>query len=396
MSVTIELPKLHEAQMQIKAERKRRNVICCGRRFGKNILLQDFAAETAIAGKPVGWGAPFYKQTLDDFRDLENILAPIIKRKSISEMRLELLTGGIIQFWSLDKPGSIRGKKYSRFIVNEAGEVSNLIDIRNYITMPTLIDYKGDEYFSGTPKGMNGFFKLYNMNEDGWQRWQMSSYKNPHIPPEELDDLKNAMTERAFSQEILAQFLEGGGGVFRGVRNAVTATPQDEAIAGHSYVIGVDWGRNYDATVFAVLDETLGEIVNIVRITNTDYARQRNRLKLLHEQFNRAMVIAESNSMGQPNIEALQLSNIPVQSFNTTNATKAAAVQGLELAFERGEIGIIDDEVAINELIAYQAERLPSGLMRYNAPTGMHDDCVMAIAIAWSVMSKNAVIAWEW
>jgi hypothetical protein len=36
---------------------------------------------------------------------------------------------------------------------------------------------------------------------------------------------------------------------------------------------------------------------------------------------------------------------------------------------------------------AYQAERLPSGQMRYGAPSGQHDDCVMALAIAWTPVS---------
>jgi hypothetical protein len=37
--------------------------------------------------------------------------------------------------------------------------------------------------------------------------------------------------------------------------------------------------------------------------------------------------------------------------------------------------------------VAYQAERLPSGLLRYGAPSGQHDDTVMALAMAWSAVS---------
>jgi hypothetical protein len=41
----------------------------------------------------------------------------------------------------------------------------------------------------------------------------------------------------------------------------------------------------------------------------------------------------------------------------------------------------------VSELVAYQAERLPSGLLRYGAPGGQHDDTVMALAMAWSAVS---------
>ena len=53
------------------------------------------------------------------------------------------------------------------------------------------------------------------------------------------------------------------------------------------------------------------------------------------------------------------------------------------LAFERGEIKIIPDPVLIAELQAFEMERLPSGMLRYSAPSGYHDDCVMSLALAW-------------
>jgi hypothetical protein len=345
--------------------------------------MQDLAVETIANHLPIGWSAPTYKQTLDDFRSLDQMLAPIVTRRSISEMRLEIAGGGNIEFWSLDKPDSIRGKKYKRFIVNEAGFVPNLLDIRNYIIMPTLIDYQGDEYYAGTPKGMNGFFALYNMTGNDWARWQMSSYENPHIPASELDGLRTTMTERAFQQEILAQFLEDGAGVFRHVRAAATSTPLESGEPGHQYVVGADWGRTDDATVFKVYDIKERREVASDRLLDTDYASQRIRLKVLCERFNGAVVLAEQNSIGQPQIEALQEMGVSVMGFLTTNATKAEIIQALELAFERGDIQILNDEQTINELMAFTGERLPSGMLRYGAPDGMHDDTVIATCLAW-------------
>ena len=88
--------------------------------------------------------------------------------------------------------------------------------------------------------------------------------------------------------------------------------------------------------------------------------------------------------MGQPNIEALQNMGCYVTAFTTTNATKAGIIQALELAFERSDIALLDDEYQITELTAYQSEKLPSGLVRYGSPEGLHDDTVMALAMAWS------------
>jgi hypothetical protein len=53
------------------------------------------------------------------------------------------------------------------------------------------------------------------------------------------------------------------------------------------------------------------------------------------------------------------------------------------MAFEHRRIAIPDDATLIGELMAYEIETLSSGLIRYGAPSGMHDDCVMALAFAW-------------
>jgi hypothetical protein len=73
--------------------------------------------------------------------------------------------------------------------------------------------------------------------------------------------------------------------------------------------------------------------------------------------------------------------------FTTTNASKAQAIEALALAFERGDIRILNDPVLVGELVAYQGEPLASGLLRYGAPSGQHDDAVMALAMAWSAVS---------
>ena len=117
----------------------------------------------------------------------------------------------------------------------------------------------------------------------------------------------------------------------------------------------------------------------------------------LWERFNHCAVIAEYNSMGGPQVEALQNMGIPVQAFTTTNASKAQVIQALELAFERRELKILNDNEQVNELLAFESEKLPSGLVRYGAPEGAHDDMVMALALAWwgcSFPSSDKMIDW--
>jgi len=52
-------------------------------------------------------------------------------------------------------------------------------------------------------------------------------------------------------------------------------------------------------------------------------------------------------------------------------------------------LAILDDPVLVGELQAYDMQRLPSGMVRYGAPEGMHDDTVMSLALAWSAVADS-------
>jgi hypothetical protein len=175
--------------------------------------------------------------------------------------------------------------------------------------------------------------------------------------------------------------------VARHIRDAATAVRQHAAQPDHTYVFGVDWGRTNDATAIAVIDCTLQALIALDRFTQVEYAQQIGRLRALAERFRPQAIVAEANSMGGPLIEQLRREGLPVQSFVTTNATKAAIIDSLALAFERGTLAIVPDPILLGELQAYVMERLPSGLIRYGARVG-HDDTVMALALALSAASR--------
>jgi hypothetical protein len=66
-----------------------------------------------------------------------------------------------------------------------------------------------------------------------------------------------------------------------------------------------------------------------------------------------------------------------------------AIIQHLQSAFEHSSIKILNDPILIGELQAYEGQQLSSG-WKYGAPEGLHDDCVMSLAIAWWSASRHA------
>lgn len=376
----------------MKATARRFNVVDCGRRWGKTILGEDVLLQPALSpGLPVAWFAPTYKYLADVWRDVSGIVRPLIRTTNVQERRIELITGGVIDMWTMhDAPG--RGRKYARIVVDEAAWQQDLMEVWRADIRPTLTDYSGDAWFFSTPKGRNGFWQMWQRGQDDtqreWKSWKpFPTSENPYLNLGEIEAARQDLPERIFSQEYLAQFLEDAGGVFRGVIACTTAIEQP-AIEGHQYIMGVDWGKLVDFTVLSVVDATTKQQVALDRFNKIDYLFQTQRLKTLAERYNAQSIIAEANAMGGPLIEQLKREGLPVQPFTTTNATKAKIIEGLSLAFERHEIEILPDPVQVGELQAFEMHRLPSGLTRYSAPEGMHDDCVMSLALSWYGASK--------
>jgi hypothetical protein len=179
-----------------------------------------------------------------------------------------------------------------------------------------------------------------------WKSWQFPTSANPHLPADEIAAAERELPERTFLQEYRAQFIEDAGAMFRRVIEAMRPCGQESRQDGHRYVIGVDWARVNDFTVFVVVDTTARCVCALDRFTRVEYAVQLERLKALVDRFRPSVVVAEKNNMGDPLVEQLRRDRVPVWPFLSTNESKREAIETLALSFERGEIGIPDDPAA--------------------------------------------------
>ena len=102
--VQVVLARRHPGQHEIVMHPARFTVVMCGRRFGKTALGVREACDAALAGQPVGWFAPTYKYVLEVWRELLQRLKPVIARSNDQERRIELVTGGVIEMWTMDTP----------------------------------------------------------------------------------------------------------------------------------------------------------------------------------------------------------------------------------------------------------------------------------------------------
>lgn len=362
----------------------------------------SIAVENAIKNRRIIWGAPTYQQVRIGFNETYKAAGGIAEFNQ-SRMEVVFPTGGSILYRSLDDPDNARGETADGVVIDEVADVKPAAWYE--VLRPMLIDTGGWLWAIGTPKGRNWFFQEHTgaFNRDDSMAWQAPTVgavivdgrlvrkphplENPHIPFDEIVSLHQTMTERAFRQEVMSEFLEGEGSVFRNIyacMNAPISTPEQHR--GHRIVAGCDWGKQNDYTAISFGCATCRQEVDRDRFNKIDYMFQAQRLRAMCDKWKPASILAERNSIGEPVIEQLVRMGLPMArgadeqfGFLTTATTKPPLIENLSLALEKTEWQFQADPVWTAELEAYEREVSTStGRSTYGAPDNGHDDTVMA------------------
>lgn len=383
----IRLPAPHPKQREIEACKKKRVLINAGRRGGKTFLVARIAVKAANKGRRILYVAPVVAQTdafweyVCDWLRLA-IAAGLIKKNEQKRTLLFLKSGGKIEARTGNKPDHLRGGWGDYIILDEFAYQNP--EIYEKVCLPMTLDTDGTILLISTPDKRNHFYHMYlrALDNEDWAVFTFSSLENPHLSKEALDALTEDMTDIDYEQEILAVFVPGVGAVFiLDPDDFYSALPIKQAAVaheGHRLCAGLDWGRKNDFTVLSLGCADCMRELWLERTNQIEYHHQRNILKSVLELFTDVELLAEENSIGLPNIEQLRLDGIDVQGFTTTNTSKGIIVQALRLAFTQHEWKWLEDMTAWNELEAFEMKVSLSGLAKYNAPEGLHDDTVMA------------------
>lgn len=263
----------HAAQEAIVSSPARFRVVSAGRRFGKSdiggheLIPEFFLAYTMRkalleAGKRREFWivGPEYSDAEKEFRVIYNTL----KRLGVTFDRpgtyynaesgqLDLsCNDGTFQVHgkSAKYPGTLVGEGLAGVILAEAAKLKKSVWVK-YI-QPTLADYNGWAILSSTPEGKNWFYDCFESGQDvrqqDWASWKYPAWVNhyvykqqtkkgdvkkiqklltiPNYPaqnvlqkmftvdPEIISRLMS-MTEETFNQEIMAEFTDFVGRVFK-------------------------------------------------------------------------------------------------------------------------------------------------------------------------------------
>ena len=383
----------HLAQQHIMNARPyaRYRIVACGRRFGKSEMAAHEMVEAALAapGGKIWWVAPTYDAANDYGWDTVYPAIPkaLIERKNRSKPRsIKLINDAELSFRSADREDSLRGAGLDFLIVDEAGSIPDhrwTEELR-----PTLMDERAPMLAIGTPKGKNWFYRLFQRGQDPqyptYASWQASTYSNPHIHNDEIEEARLEMSDREYSQEILAQFIDDSGSVFSNVRECVADWTFDDPPKWEPpFNIGVDLARVQNFSVVVVMDR-LGRVCHFERLRGASWTPIMHAIVSAGVRFRPHKCFVDATRDNKL-IQDLEQEGMFIERITFTGGptgTKREMIENLAVRLEQQDIEYPDIPELINELEIYDYETLPSGNVRYGAPEGAHDDVVDAMALA--------------
>lgn len=292
--------------------------------------------------------------------------------------------GGEVWVRSADNPDTLRGEGLNFVVLDECAFTKQ--EVWTEAIRPALSDTLGKALFISTPRGRNWFWDLFRKGQSGddpdWQSWKFPTSANPKIAASEIEAAKKDLPELIFLQEYMAEFIDDSGGVFRRIFDAAVLEALESPQEGRTYSAGVDVASSIDYTVITVLDAESHDMVYMDRFNRVDYPVLEDRLLALHSAWRLSGIVVEANGIGRPVIDHMAQRGLSVTPFMTTSATKQSIIQSLQSEFEHANIRILNDNILVGELLSFESKKTPSGNYSYSAPEGMHDDCVMSLALA--------------
>jgi hypothetical protein len=398
---------LTERQQRLVDSTARILAIGAGTKTGKSLALYVWLIRGMLQGEPCAFCGPWFFRSRAAFDVIKNLLQPFIAGRTVrvNEARLQIsaVGGGYIDFVSADNPNCLFGANYARVVLDEASRMPEPI----YAAALTTI--------SGTNGSLRMAFNL-DLGSRNWairnllriQRLTEEERKRTGedfamfptggdglVSDELIAQFKSQMPLVTWEALYLARIPDSDSSLFRNLDKIFTGKELTEPAEGTTYMMGVDLARKTDFTSVTIIDGR-GDVVAGERFSQMDWSLQIGRVALLYRTFKCVKAIVDATGVGDPVAEQLEGLELSVERYIFTVPSRKALIEELVLACDNNEIRIPSSakfQVYRAEMDSFEYQ-LDGSTMRYGAPSSMHDDTVMSLALAvhgWRA-SRGAVL----
>lgn len=394
-----------------EAKGKGKTVVCKSQRQrGKSFMCANILLYYSINFQKTKnyFVSPTLKQAKEIYKLITNAIqeSGIVKSSNATDLIIRLKNGSSISFKSAEQKENLRGFTCNGIlIVDEAAFITD--DVFNII-LPWVDFHKANLLLCSTPFVKTGFFfRYWNYGLNHEFNTVSVDWTSPEFQPdmlkimseERLEMYRKTLPKNVFLTDYLGEWLDDDGCVFTQFKKCVMVNqikPSDRLW------VGIDWaaGVEADDTAISIINQD-GKQVYLAYWNNLTPTQQIDKIDSILSQYLKQIVVVQTelNGLGSPLTDFLKershLKTIKDKfiGFTTTNASKNALVQNLQLAFEQDRIKILGDEKQINELGYYSAEFNPKTRnVTYNAPSGLHDDLCLALMFSYDAFINGQII----
>ena len=402
--------KLSPIQRQYFESDAKYRTLVGGRRFGKNTVGLASEIDYALNPDAYPWGrddpadvvtwwvAPTYTQAKKyGFEKAREMLPGRLidgDPRYSYPFEIPLINGATMEFFSYASPESLDGAGVDSMVIDERGYMDD--DVWTTNLAPMLLDTDGRASFIGKAAYSEHFVECFERGQGPadteFASWQATSYDNPFIPDERIDDLFANLPERVFNREILADFDAGGEFLTRDMLTFVEGA--DVPDRDLSWIVYVDLGleadpskaRENDTDYWAaaiVAYDGFRQQAYLVDVTRTRGMTKDQGVAWLLAIMdgvptNRAFV--ESNQAQRWFVEDAQKAGLNVQGIENTRP-KDERITYLSVPFANERVNIVnhddpDERTRDQEFDPRWGEFVAEWLA---FPTGSHDDQLDAV-----------------
>lgn len=382
-------PKLYSYQTAILNSTARFTITEAATKSGKTASHIVWLFEQALQcskGQSVWWVAPTITQAKIAYERMKVQITESNNRTffTFNETNrvITLLTGSKIEFKTAEKPDNLYGDDVYAFVFDE---FTRAREQAWHALRSTITATGGKGKFIGNVKGSKNWghklaMRAKNDNDTDFEYFKITAYnaaeagmltKDGRAFADEIQAAKKDLPENVFKELYLAEATDEGSNPF-GLKFIKDCTNSISGLPAVCY--GVDLAKSFDYTVEIGLDK-IAQVCHFDRY-QLDWRQTTARIKTL----NKPMAI-DSTGVGDPIAEEVAGVLPNVEMYKFTDLSRQQLLEGLAVAIQKHLISFPEGRITY-ELEQFEFVYSSAGT-RYRSPEGEHDDCVMALALAW-------------
>lgn len=387
--------------------------MAAGSKFGKTVSAA-VAISKHLLNDSQGfsrWIAPIYPQAQIGFEYCQKLLPREGFKFLPSRLTIEH-NSSKIKFTHGQAPRSLEGFATSGGVLDECAKMSSAVLASDETTRSQT---ESKRIFISTPEGKTFFYhKCMEAKEEmALARRQMRTPRkifisakttdNPFINPLQIEEARRNMTERLFRQYYLAEFVDDGTvfGPYRDIMQGdkIPTMGESETLITKKnckVVIGADWAKTTDYTVFIAFDIETKTMVGFKRFNKLTYIEAVRQLKHFAGSFDECMMVwHDKTGVGQAVDDQLAYINVPYKGVTFSNQSKSALINSMITSIEHKQFRLLNWQTLDDELGAFEVKTNSLGTMCYGASSGAHDDIVMALCLAHGALMEYSDLRTE-